>query len=154
MGVAETLVGGLLGMCLPWLAVQAYYARPFIEVASGIVSRDSFLDEYAAFTEDFRALNRILPADAVLYVVNSRLPSYYAPRPVILTLRDLRGRRPLFRFAVGRDFPLDESSLSCTETVYENPNAASTVYRTPGRAAVREPVKVERCDVVRAIQPE
>jgi hypothetical protein len=144
----------LLGVCLPWLAVQAYYARPFIKVVSGIASRDSFLNEYVAFTEDFRALNRILPADAVLYVVNSRLPSYYTPRPVIFTLRDLRARRPLYRFTVGRDSPPQQSSLSCAETVYENSSAVSVVYRTPGWAAVREPLKVERCDVIQAVRPD
>jgi hypothetical protein len=144
----------LFGACLPWLGVQVYYAKPFIKVVSGIVSRDSFLHEYAAFTEDFHALNRILPTDAVIYVVNSRLPSYYAPRPVIFTLEDLRGRGPLYRFAVGSGSPLGQGSLSCPETVYENPQAVSVVYRTPGRAAVHEPLKVERCDVVHLVRPD
>jgi hypothetical protein len=144
----------LLGLCFPWLAVQVYYARPFIKVVSGIESRDSFLHQYAAFTEDFHALDRILPANAVLYVVNSRLPSYYAPRPVIFTLADLRGRGPLYRFTVGSGVPAEQGSLSCTETVYENPEAVSVVYRTPGRAAVHEPLKVGRCDVVPAVRPD
>ena len=142
----------LLAACLPWLAVQAYYARPFIKVDLGIMSRDSFLDEYVAFAEDFRTLDRILPANAVIYcVVSSRLPSYYAPRPVIFTLEDLRGRAPLYRFTVGGDSPAKQDSLTCTETVYENRNAVSDVYRTPGRAAMHKPLKVERCDVVRGI---
>jgi hypothetical protein len=139
----------LLGLCIPWLAVQVYYARPFMKVVTGIESRNSFLRQYAAFTEDFHALNRILPPNAVIYVVNSRLPSYYAPRPVIFTLEDLRGRGPLYRFTVGGDSPAGEDSLTCTETVYENRNAVSVVYRTPGRPAVLEPLKVERCDVAR-----
>ena len=144
----------LLGMCIPWLAVQVYYARPFIKVVSGIERRDLFLHQYAAFTEDFRALSGILPANAVLYVVNSRLPSYYAPRPVIFTLEDLRGRGPLYRFTVGGDSPAERNSLTCTETVYENRNAVSVVYRTPGRPAVHEPLKVEHCKVVQVLQPE
>jgi len=143
----------LFAMCLPWLAVQAYYARPFIKVDLGITSRDSFLDKFVAFTEDFRALNRILPANAVIYVVNSRLPSYYAPRPVIYTLEDLRGRGPLYRFTVGPDAPPVESSLSCAEAVYTNRSAISLVYRTPGRPPRHEPLTVERCVLAPGIRP-
>jgi hypothetical protein len=140
----------LLGLCIPWLGVQAYYAKPFIKVVSGIESRDSFLRQYVPFTEDFRDLNRILPANAVLYVVNSRLPAYYAPRPVVFTLEDYRGGGPLYRFTVGGDSLWEQGSLKCTETVYENTNAVSVVYRTPGRPPVHEPLKVERCDVVQS----
>ncbi len=146
----------LFGACLPWLAVQIYYARPFMKVVSGIESRDAFLHQYVAFTEDFRALDHILPANAVLYVVNSRLPSYYAPRPVIFTLEDLRGRGPLFRFwtqQAGEVAPRDDS-VACPETVYENLDAVVDVFRTPGRAAVHEPLRVERCNVVQASPPD
>jgi hypothetical protein len=144
----------LLGMCLPWLAVQAYYAKPFIKVDLGTISRDSFLHSYVAFAEDFRVLNRVLPADAVIYVVNSRLPSYYAPRPVIYTLEDLKGREPLYRFTVGPGAPPLETSLSCTATVYVNSSAISVVYRTPGLSPVREPLKVEHCVAVRGARPD
>ncbi|MGO8788529.1 MAG: hypothetical protein ACLQVL_14265 [Terriglobia bacterium] len=137
----------LIGACLPWLAIQVLYARPFIKVVSGIESRESFLYKYVAFIEDFRALNTILPPDAVIYVVNSRIASYYAPRPVIFTLGDLRGHGHLYRFTVGAEMPPGENSLTCAETVYQNNDAVSIVYRTPGRAAVHEPLKVELCDV-------
>src|SRR5271157_108912 len=143
----------LLMMCLPWLAVQVYYARPFIKVDLGITSRDSFLHEYVAFTEDFRALNHILPANAVIYVVNSRLPSYYAPRPVIYTLEDLRGRGPLYRFTVGPGAPPVKTSLSCAEAVYTNRTAISVVYRTPGRPPEHEPLTVEHCAAAPGIGP-
>ncbi len=144
----------LIAMCLPWMVLQVYYAEPFIMVDTGIKSRDSFLEQYVAFTEDFRVLNRILPADAVLYVVNSRIPSYYAPRPVIFTLEDLRGRGPLYRFTVGFNPPLQQPSLFCTETVYENSNAVVVAFRTPDRVPVSGPLRVERCDIVRPIRPD
>ena len=143
----------LLGACLPWLAVQIYYARPFIRVVSGIESRDSFLHDYVAFEDDFRPLNHILPADAVIYVVDFRPPSYYVPRPVIFTLEDLRGRRHVYRFLVGTDAPPVENSITCPETVYENSSAISDAYRTPGRAPERDPLKVERCEAVETIGP-
>jgi hypothetical protein len=144
----------LFAMCLPWLALQVFYAKPFITVDAGIKSRDSFLKEYVAFTEDFPVLDRILPADAVLYVVNSRIPSYYAPRPVIFTLEDLRGGGALYRFTVGSNPPLQQSSLSCAETVYENNNAVVVAFRTPDRVPEHGSLRVERCDVVRPDRPD
>jgi hypothetical protein len=145
----------LLGLCLPWVAVQVYYARPFLKVDLGLISRDSFRDEFVAFNRDFRALGCLLPASAVLYVVNTRLPSYYAPRPVIFTLGDLRGRGPLYRFTlIADDSPPLVDSLSCAETVYQNPAPFSVVYRTPGRTAKHEPLRVELCDIVGHVRPD
>jgi hypothetical protein len=143
----------LLGLCLPWMAVQVYYSRPFVKVALGFVRRDSFRDQYVAFSNDFRALDGILPGNAVLYA-GERIPSFYAPRPVIFTLRDLRGRGPLYRFTTDQDFPSPLDPLSCTETVYRNPRAISEVYRTPGRAAEHEPLSVQRCAVIGPLQPD
>jgi len=136
----------LIALCLPWLAAQVYYARPFVAVDSGRISRESFLERYVAFTDDFRALNRILPANAVIYVVNSRLPSYYAPRPVVFTLSDLRGRGPLYRFAVG-DVTPEDTSLNCGEAVYENRRTNVVVFRTPGRPLIHGSLVVQRCFV-------
>jgi hypothetical protein len=87
--------------------------------------------------------------------VNTRLPSYDAPRPVIFTLDDLRGRGPLFRFSlVEQDSPPSDDPLYCTDTVYQNPAAISEVYRTPGRAAKHESLRVERCDIIGRIRPD
>jgi hypothetical protein len=137
----------LAATCLPWLAVQAYYAKPFLKVDLGLTSRDSFLREYVAFADDFRVLNRILPGDAVIYVANLRLPSYYAPRPVIYTLEDLKGRGPLYLFTAGSGAPVTLGTFSCAEIVYEDKSAVSVVYRTPGRSAEHEHLTVERCAV-------
>jgi hypothetical protein len=137
-----------VALCLPWLALQIYYAKPFVKVLLGTTSRSSFTREYVAFTDDFRALDHILPKEAVIYVVNSRLPSYYAPRPLIFTLKDLRGRGPLYRLTVGSGAHHD-NSLACGAAVYENPRAFSVVFRAPGRAPQREPLSVERCFVNR-----
>lgn len=135
-------------LCLPWLAVQAYYARPFVEVASGVMSRDSFLRDYVAFTGDFNSLDKPLPREAVIYAVNSRLPAYYSPRPVILTLEDLRNRGPLYRFSEGQDADLEQTSLLCTEKVYENGHATAVAFRTPGRQPFYDKLIVKRCAVV------
>jgi hypothetical protein len=133
-------------LCLPWLAAQAYYARPFIAVDLGVESRDSFIDRNVAFASDFRALDRLLPNDAVLYATRWHLPAYYAPRPVIFTMEDLPpGHHPVYRFRVGK--PITEAPLLCPDLVYENQQAFAAVYRTPGRPAIRETLRVERCTV-------
>jgi len=141
----------LLALCLPWIAVQVYYAGPFLKVDLGFVSRDRFRDRYVAFSEDFRALDRILPSNAVLYAT-TRLPAYYAPRPVIFELEDLRGRGPLYRFALGNSSSQERDGLSCSEIVYANDHAIAAVYRTPGRNPDYEPIVVERCEVTPAVQ--
>jgi hypothetical protein len=141
----------LLGLCLPWVAAQIYYAGQFLKVDLGFVSRDRFRDKYVAFSEDFRALDRILPSNAVLYA-RTRLPAYYAPRPVIFDLEDLRGRGPLYRFALSNSTSEDKDSLSCSEIVYANDRAVRAVYRTPGRNPDYEPIIVERCEVTPAAQ--
>jgi hypothetical protein len=144
----------LLGLCLPWIAVQAYYAGPFLKVDLGFVTCDRFRDRYVAFSEDFRALDRILPSNAVLYA-RTRLPAYYAPRPVIFELEDLRGRGPLYRFALSNSSnsaSKEKDPLSCTEIVYTNDHAVTVVYRTPGRNSDYEPLIVERCEVTPSAQ--
>ena len=143
----------LAALCLPWVALQAYYARPFMKVDWGFASRDAFRDEFVAFSADFRALDRILPANAVIFVVNTRLPAYYAPRPVIFTLRDLRGRRPIYRFTVLNDTPRQGGTLACPEMVYEDRHAAAAVFRTPGRSTIYEPLIVECCEAPQAAPP-
>jgi hypothetical protein len=135
-------------LCLPWLAAQASYSRPFAEVASGVMSHDSFLRDYVAFTEDFQSLDRLLPRDGVIYAVNLRLPSYYAPRPVIFTLEDLRNRGPLYRLTEGQEADSEQRSLLCTEKVYENDHATAVAFRTPGREPFYDALRVERCAVV------
>jgi hypothetical protein len=132
-------------LCLPWLAEQVYYAPPFLAVALGLESRDSFLEKYVAFTPDFRKLNDILPKEAVLYVTNARPPSFYSPRPMIFTLKDYMPGHALYRFSVGNIAVQD--AVSCTEVVYENPDAIIEAYRTPGRPPLRDSLRVTRCAV-------
>ena len=122
-----------------------------MKVDLGFVSRNAFLDRYVAFSEDFRALDRILPSNAVLYA-RTRLPAYYAPRPLIFSLEDLRGRGPLYRFALSNASSEDKDSLSCSEIVYANDHAVTAVYRTPGRNPEYGPLIVERCEVTPDVQ--
>lgn len=146
------VAGASLLLLGPWLAVELYYARPFAAVALGVTTREDFLTRYVAFMDDFRALDKMLPRDAGLYVPNSRIPSVYAPRPVIFTLTDWDRRTPLYRFLVEPSGqPFDESrlephaGLTCSDVVYRNPDAVIQAYRTPNREPVRGTVVVQRC---------
>jgi hypothetical protein len=139
----SSLLGTLL--CLPWLAMQAYYARPFLAVDLGLQTRKAYLRKYVAFTEDFEKLDQILPKDAILFIKTSRPPSVYAPRPIIYSLLDFTGGHPLYRFTVGAAPSAD--LLRCDRVVYENPQAISLAYRTPGRPPSRGDLRVEHCFV-------
>jgi hypothetical protein len=136
----------------PWLAAELYYARPFAAVALGTTTRVAFLKRYVPFMDDFRALDKILPHDANLYVPDNRMPAVYAPRPVIFTLADWDSLTPLYRLLVqpsGHPFDASglepQTGLTCSNVVYRNPNAIVTAYRTPNRDPERDVVVVQRC---------
>ncbi len=136
----------LLMLCIPWLAVQVYYAGPFLKVDLGLLNRDDFRDKFVAYSRDFRALDKLLPADAVL-AVDERIPSFYAPRPVVFTADDLRGRKPVYVFTLNGNSDMPMESLTCRESVYQNSEAVIDVYRTPGRSPKRGSLSVKRCEV-------
>jgi hypothetical protein len=146
------VAGASLLLLGPWLAAELYYARPFVAVALGATTREDFLKRYVPFMDDFRALDKILPSDAILYVPDNRMPAVYAPRPVIFTLADWDSLTPLYRLLVqpsGHPFDASglepQTGLTCSNVVYRNPNAIVTAYRTPNRDPERDVVVVQRC---------
>jgi hypothetical protein len=139
----------LLLAAVPWLAFQVYYAWPFAGVVSGLTPRNEFMKRYVALSSDFEILDGMLPHDAVIYIHDARWPNFYAPRPVVLTPLDLRGRKPIFSLAgpseqdaehVDAVFP-----LKCENTIYQNPAAVVETYRTPGEVPVIGAIKVQAC---------
>jgi hypothetical protein len=141
----------LLFAGVPWLGSQIYYARPFAGVVSGLVPRNQFMERSVELTRDFEMLDRVLPKDAVLYLVGGRWPNFYAPRPVVLTPLDLRGRTSIFRLA-GPDELDDEqinakTLLKCGQTVYSNDQAVIVTSLIPGRVPFIGPIKVQSCQL-------
>lgn len=134
-----------IALCIPWLVIQAIYARPFIAVATGFTSRHAFLTQYVPLIADFEHLDKILPADAVIYVNDTRAPSVYSPRTVAYDVHDLPANRPVYCLRTDRSRPLD--GFACDEMIYENADAIVQAFRTPGRDSVRRHVTVERCVV-------
>jgi hypothetical protein len=141
----------LLFAGVPWLMFQMYYARPFAEVVSGLIPRRQFLERYVALDHDFEMLNGILPRDSVLYMSGGRWPNFYAPRPVVLTPLDLHGRTTVFRLAPTSEPDVEQIdatvSLMCGDTVYQNDQAVTETYRTPGEAPTIGAIKVQRCQL-------
>jgi hypothetical protein len=136
---------------VPWLMFQIYYARPFLEVAVGVTTRNQFRERFVALTQDYEVLNRILPPDAVLYVANGRVSLFDAPRPVVLTPLDLRQRTSIYRLTL-KDLPekeaLDATSiLNCDQIVYSDSNAVVETYRIPGKSPKHGTVTVRSCRI-------
>ena len=80
-----------------------------------------------ALRDDFRKLDRLLPADAVLFAPYIRLPSVYAPRPVVFDAADLPAGRPSFLMSVSG--PGDTNGVAVGAEVYANPKARLVLFR-------------------------
>ena len=141
----------LLFAAVPWLIFQMYYALPFARVVSGLTPRSEFLERYVALTHDFEILDHILPRDAVLYLSGGRWPNFYAPRPVVATPLDTRGRATIFRLASSSEQDVEEinavTRLKCGDAVYRNDQAVVETYRTPGKAPLVAQIKVQSCQL-------
>jgi hypothetical protein len=131
----------------PWLGAQIYYAAPFARVFAGLTSKRDFIDRYVALAADFRALDRLLPPQAVL-LTDARLPAFYAPRPVLFTWRDLHARAPVYYLSVGEPARL-EGPLDCATEVYRNADAIVAAYRNPLVPPARGFVGVYACAPLR-----
>lgn len=143
-----------LFVAVPWLAFQMYYARPFAETTLGILTRHEFRERYVALTQDYDALEGILPADAILYVANGRIPLFYAPRPVVLTPLDLHEMGPVYRLTLlelPSKQPFGEATLDCGDVVYANSRAIVETYRLPGTHPKIGTVTVQSCRVEPAV---
>jgi hypothetical protein len=148
--LASKVPGGVAALLLlPWLALQFYYARPFLAVGLHAEPLDSFYRRYLAFLGDFQSLNRVLPTNAVLLVSGFRIDAVYAPRPVFFDARDLPENRPAFLLApqeslarLGKRY----GTLTASDRIYENPHAVSETYRTPGRTPQVESLGVARLE--------
>jgi len=146
----------VLALVVPWLAFQMYYARPFAETTFGILTRHEFRERYVALTQDYVALNSILPADAVLYVANGRIPLFYAPRPVVLAALDLHESGPVYRLTL-LELPAKQpfgasATLECGDVIYKNLHAIVETYRRPGAYPKTGTVTVQSCRVEPAVR--
>ncbi len=129
-----TIVAVAVGV-FPWMVGQAAYTQQFAAMAFGLEDRSAFARRYVAFFDDFVALDRLLPANAVLLATDSRPPAVYAPRPMVFDLADIPPGREVYVFSVGlpnaSDYP---ASYRLGPDIYANPAARQTVFRRPWAA--------------------
>ena len=133
---------------LPWLGAQLYYAKQFFPVALGL-EKDAFYRRYVAFFDDYTALDRMLPKDAVFLAQPGQgHPSpVYAPRLMVFDPHDLpRNAQPvLFTYPPNGKRDLSFSSpYKLGEIVYSNARALTVTYRTIGRPPKVAPLEVRR----------
>jgi hypothetical protein len=149
---------------VPWIAFQMYYALPFAEATAGVMSGLQFRERFVALTDDYAALDKILPPDAVLFFDDARVSMFDAPRSAVMTPLDLRQRTSIYRVVVRDDDDkqlaaasepwsgrLDANSiLKCGEVVYSDTHAFVQNYRLAGRPPKIGSVIVQKCEVVPA----
>jgi len=135
-------------LVLPWLGLQLFYAQQFFPAALGLVPKESFYTRYIAYYEDFQALNRILPRNAVIFWLgDSRPDAVYAPRPVYMDRGDLPKVDLVYVAAGSESIGVLEEELPGymrVDTVYSNSRAVTDTFRTPGKPSLVHPLWVVR----------
>jgi hypothetical protein len=137
---ARSVMAACVLFLLPWLGIQGYYARQFFSVSLGM-EKAAFYERYIAFYADFVKLDRVLPKDVVLLVQDFRLDAVYAPRAVFFDPADLPRGKDVVLFAT----PDGAASRSPQgyrpgKLIYENSQAVTVTYRTPGKSPKIGPV--------------
>ncbi len=136
------LIGAaLMVLVVPWVALPLYYSRPFAGVVFGLESPDQFREQYVNFYADYRALDAVLPRDAIL-LTDQRMGASYAPRMPAWSVRDIPPGSRVYQFA--ETCESIDPSLVAADTVYFSKASKMNVFRTPGREAQFAPLCVRR----------
>ena len=86
-----------------------------------------------------------------MLVQDFRLDSVYAPRPVYFDRADLPQGKPAVLFAPPEAIEaarIDFGNYHLGELIYENHQAVTDTYRTPGRQSAIGPLQVVRLDPI------
>ena len=129
---------------VPWLGIQTYYAKQFFPVAFG-QEKAAFYERYVAFYADYVNLDRLLSKDTELLVQDFRLGAVYAPRPVVFDPVDLqRGKQAVLLASPESIHTISAptSGYKVGDLIYENAQAVTVTYRTPGKSASIGPLQV------------
>jgi len=126
---------------VPWYALQVYRAAPLVPPVLWLEPWDNYVRRYVPLWDDFVALDQKLPMDAVLFT-HSRIGTVYAPRPIVMDVRDAPAGRPLYVLALGEETVVERMTCAALRlpdgcklgpAVYADPQAVANTYRTPGR---------------------
>ena len=91
----------------PWALLALWLAMIYLPVDFGQADAASFVRHYSGLQADYDALDQVLPDDATLLIGRSRShltqyawyarpPVYYAPRPVLFDVTQVRGQQPVY----------------------------------------------------------
>jgi len=121
-------------LVMPWLAVQAYYAKPLMAMSLGMYPKNDFLTKYVPYYKDFVYLNDKLPSNAKILVVGTRIDAVYSPRPMYMGLSDFNMVDGFgYLFVAGDNYDLSSLNLNIGRLIYKNDHAVEQTYRTPGK---------------------
>jgi hypothetical protein len=152
-GWSQRMLAALAGAAaLPWALFVLWIASIYVPVISGRSSPAQFASRYAGLQDDYAALDRKLPAEAVLLIGHSRSdptqyawyarpPIWYAPRAVLFDTREVSATAPVYLVYLGAGdsgtrgpIPLDPwlpAGYRLGPSVYVNPQARFYPSRTP-----------------------
>ena len=127
-------------LTLPWLSVQAFYAKPLMAMPLGLYPEKEFLNKYVPFYKDFVSLDKILPINAKILTLAQDTDAAYSPRPMYMSLTDFEiGNGSGYLFIIQHDTydvlmqKISSLGLQIGRQVYENINAVRFTFRTPGQ---------------------
>jgi hypothetical protein len=98
---------GIAASAVPWALFALWLTTIYVPVDLGRTAAASFIRHYSGLQADYDALDAVLPEDATLLIGRSRShltqyawyarpPVYYAPRPVLFDVAQVRGRQPTY----------------------------------------------------------
>jgi hypothetical protein len=143
---------GIQAAAAPWALFALWLTMIYVPVDLGQTGAASFIRHYSGLQADYDALDTVLPEDATLLIGRSRShltqyswyarpPVYYAPRPVLFDIAQVRGQHPLYLMyvdapplagpaALGTDLWLP-AGYSLGPLVYSDAQAHFYPSRTP-----------------------
>jgi len=130
-------LAGLSIAVLPYVALSYYYLYHLVPFPLNEATKTRFYKKFIPLYDDYKALDKLLPADACLYTQN-RLNLVHAPRPVFRDSLDICNCATVYAFQC--DTLLLPAFISTRDRkyrlgklVYQNRQAKITIYRTPNK---------------------
>lgn len=124
-------------MILPYLALSYYYLYHLFPFPINESTKTAYYQKFIPLYEDYQALDKLLPADACLFTQN-RLNLVHSPRRIFRDSLDICNCSSLY--AIQCDKPLLPTIINTRNKkyqigplIYQNKQAAITVYRTPNK---------------------
>jgi hypothetical protein len=127
----------VLATVLPYVGmsyVYLYNLRPFPYNAN---TREIFYKKFIPLYDDFKALDKILPADACLYTQN-RINLIHASRRIFRDSLDICGCKSIYgiqfdNILLPSKMSMQKQLYKPSRLIYKNNSALMTIYRTPNR---------------------